>query len=211
MLCWIHLRKLATHTGTTPPVIRLAHGFVSSLVFLDSTGAPWPIDSYNVGDPSAFNLQWNKVDNIIIIQAKTLFKYGNLVVRLQKLDTPVVITMIPGQKEIDYRRELRIQGLGPNAKGYSGDIYPDKENSILLSVLDGVPPVGSSYVDTSGSQVQAWRLGNRLYVRTRHKVLSPAWVSSLKSADGLMVYEMNVSSSLLISENGEVKTVRIKG
>src|SRR3990167_5947063 len=36
--------------GSTPPVIRLAQGFVSSLVFLDSTGAPWPISAYDLGD-----------------------------------------------------------------------------------------------------------------------------------------------------------------
>jgi intracellular multiplication protein IcmK len=197
--------------GTTPPIVRLAEGFVSALVFLDSTGAPWPIESYNLSDPSSFNLSWNKVDNIIVVQAKKMFKDGNLIVRLENLSTPVGVSLIPGQKEIDYRRELRVQGRGPNAKPFAGDQYPEKENSVLLGVLDGVPPVGSMAVDSSHAVVESWRLGEKMYIRTPSKVLSPAWISSLKSADGMQVYEMRVTSSLLISNKGKVETVYFKG
>ena len=42
--------------GATPPAIRLAQGYVSSLVFVDSTGAPWPIASFDIGDPKG--CQW---------------------------------------------------------------------------------------------------------------------------------------------------------
>ena len=45
--------------GATPPVIRLSSGFVSSLIFLDATGAPWPIKAYDIGDPEAFQLSGN--------------------------------------------------------------------------------------------------------------------------------------------------------
>ena len=45
--------------GTTPPAIRLAKGYVTSLVFVDSTGAPWPIAAYDIGDPKATNIQWD--------------------------------------------------------------------------------------------------------------------------------------------------------
>lgn len=102
--------------GSTPPVIRLAQGFVSSLVFLDSTGAPWPISAYDLGDPSAFNIQWDKTSNTLMIQSTKLYTYGNLAVRLRGLNTPVMLTLIPGQKAVDYRVDLRIQGYGPNAK-----------------------------------------------------------------------------------------------
>ncbi len=197
--------------GTTPPIVRLAEGFVSALVFLDSTGAAWPIESYNLSDPNSFSLSWNKIDNVIVIQAKKMFKDGNLIVRLDGLDTPVGISLIPGQREVDYRRELRVQGHGPNAKGYVGDLYPDKENNVLLSVLDGVPPIGSASIDSSHSSVESWRLGPKMYIRTNSKVLSPAWVSSIKSADGMQAYEMNATSSLLITSKGKVETVYFKG
>ncbi|NQY41764.1 MAG: type IV secretion protein IcmK [Legionellales bacterium] len=197
--------------GTTPPIVRLAEGFVSALVFLDSTGAPWPIESYNLSDPNSFSLSWNKVDNIIVVQAKRMFKDGNLIVRLEGLDTPVGVSLIPGQREIDFRRELRVQGHGPKAKSYVGDLYPDKENSLLLGVLDGVPPVGSVDIESSHSAVDAWRLGPRMYIRTNSRILSPAWVSSIKSADGMRVYEMNATTSVLITNKGKVETVYFKG
>lgn len=198
-------------TGSTPPIVRLAENFVSSLVFLDSTGSPWPIDSYNVGDPEAFSLQWNKVDNVIVIQAKTLFKYGNLVVRLQGLSTPVVITLIPGQHEVDYRRELRIQGLGPKASAVEYESMMVSESPKLLSVLDGISPLGSTAVQSSSPMVEAWRLGGKMFVRTSSKILSPAWVSSLRSSNGVTAYEMLYTSALVITSKGSVVTVNLKG
>ncbi len=129
--------------GSTPPVIRLSQGFVSSLVFLDSTGAPWPISAYDLGDPSSFNVQWDKTSNTLIIQASTLYTYGNLAVRLRGLNTPVMLTLIPGQKAVDYRVDLRVQGYGPNAKPMTMDNgLPPSASDILLRVLDGVPPGG---------------------------------------------------------------------
>ena len=44
--------------GTTPPAIRLAQGYVTSFVFVDSAGSPWPIVAgYDLGDPKANNIQ----------------------------------------------------------------------------------------------------------------------------------------------------------
>lgn len=130
--------------GATPPVVRLAQGFVTSVVFLDSTGAPWPLEAYDIGDPAAFNIVWNKKDNMLMIQSMTLYNYGNLAVRLQGLNTPVMITLIPGQSAVDYRIDMRVQGLGPNAKPLSNnDGLPQSEStSELLSVLDGCRPRG---------------------------------------------------------------------
>lgn len=127
--------------GSTPPVIRLSQGFVSSLVFLDSTGAPWPISAYDLGDPGSFNIQWDKTSNTLMIQAIKLYNYGNLAVRLKGLNTPVMLTLIPGQKAVDYRVDLRVQGYGPNAvKMPLEQGIPPSASDLLLHVLDGVPP-----------------------------------------------------------------------
>lgn len=137
--------------GSTPPVIRLSQGFVSSLVFLDSTGSPWPINAYDLGDPSAFNIQWDKTSNTLMIQALKLYNYGNLAVRLKGLNTPVMLTLIPGQKAVDYRVDLRVQGYGPNAKSMPMEEgIPPSANNLLLHVLDGVPPPGSKRLIVSG-------------------------------------------------------------
>lgn len=198
-------------TGSTPPVIRLAQGFVSSLVFLDSTGAPWPLTGYDVGDPQSFNIVWDK-GNTLMIQSKTLYTYGNLAVRLQGLNTPVMMTLIPGQKAVDYRVDLRVQGYGPNANmPTSGQNLPSGVDSVLLNVLDGVPPPGSKLLDVIGGEAQAWSQGSKLYVRTRLTILSPGWVSFMSSADGMNAYEMPMAPVLLVSWHGKVIQLKIEG
>lgn len=198
--------------GTTPPVIRLAQGFVSSLVFLDSTGAPWPIAAYDLGDPSAFNIQWDKTSNTLMIQSQKLYTYGNLAVRLVGLNTPVMLTLIPGQKAVDYRVDLRVQGYGPNAKSSPTQTgLPSSANDVLLHVLDGVPPSGSQRLTVSGGDAKAWLLNQKMFVRTNLTVLSPGWIGTMTSADGMHAYEMQKSPVLLVSWHGKVMQLKVEG
>ncbi len=198
--------------GSTPPAIRLSQGFVSSLVFLDSTGAPWPIAAYDLGDPNAFNIQWDKVSNTLMIQASKLYTYGNLAVRLRGLNTPVMLTLIPGQKAVDYRVDLRVQGYGPNAKQMPmGANIPPSASDVLLHVLDGVPPAGSTRLTVSGGDAQAWLLNNRMFIRTGLTILSPGWIGSMTSADGTHAYEMHKSPVLLVSWHGKVMQLKVEG
>lgn len=198
--------------GSTPPVIRLSQGFVSSLVFLDSTGAPWPISAYDLGDPGSFNIQWDKVSNTLMIQAIKLYNYGNLAVRLKGLNTPVMLTLIPGQKAVDYRVDLRVQGYGPNAvKMPLEQGVPPSANDLLLHVLDGVPPAGSSRLTVSGGDARAWLFNEKMYVRTNLTVLSPGWLASMTSADGTHAYEMQKSPVLLVSWHGKVMQLKVEG
>jgi intracellular multiplication protein IcmK len=198
--------------GSTPPVIRLSQGFVSSLVFLDSTGAPWPISAFDLGDPSSFNIQWDKTSNTLMIQAIKMYIYGNLAVRLNGLNTPVMITLIPGQKAVDYRVDLRVEGYGPNAKSLPMEEgLPPKASDELLHVLDGVPPAGSTRLVVSGGDALAWAIDNKMYVRTNLTVLSPGWIGSMTSADGMHAYEMQKSPVLLVSWHGRVMQLKIEG
>lgn len=198
--------------GSTPPVIRLSQGFVSSLVFLDSTGAPWPISAYDLGDPSAFNIQWDKTSNTLMIQAMKLYNYGNLAVRLRGLNTPVMLTLIPGQKAVDYRVDLRIQGYGPNAKSLPMEEgIPPSASDILLHILDGVPPPGSQRLTVSGGDARAWTINDKMYVRTNLTILSPGWIGSMTSADGMHAYEMQKSPVLLVSWHGKVMQLKVEG
>ena len=198
--------------GATPPTIRLAQGFVSSLVFLDSSGAVWPISDYDLGNPKAFNIQWDRKSNTLMIQANQLYTYGNLAVRLKGLATPVMLTLIPGQKVVDYRVDLRVQGFGPNAKTATlGQGMPNAASPVLLSVLDGVPPTGSRALAVTGGKAEAWLQGSRIFLRTRLTLLSPGWISTMTSADGTRVYELQKTPLLLVSWHGRVKQLKLEG
>ncbi len=198
--------------GSTPPVIRLYAGFVSTLVFVDSTGAPWPIEAYDLGNPKAFNISWNKTNNMMMIQALTVATVANLMVKLRNEQTPIMLTLIPDQRAVDYRVDLRVPGLGPDAKALpTGDGLPDAANPILLNILNGVAPIGSKVLDVGGADCQAWLVKKKLYLRTRFKVLSPGWLATMTSADGTNAYELERTPYVLLTGHGKTIPLKISG
>jgi intracellular multiplication protein IcmK len=198
--------------GASPPVIRLALGFVSSLVFVDSTGAPWPIEAYDIGNPTAFNITWNKKNNTLMLQARAAYTYGNMAVKLVDLNTPVMLTLVPGQRVVDYRVDLRVPGLGPNAKpDIIGSGLPDEADERLLNVLDGIPPDGSKRLRLVGADAEAWLIDDTIFLRTRFNVLSPAWLATMSSADGMNAYKMATTPLILLSRYGKTTQLHIEG
>jgi intracellular multiplication protein IcmK len=198
--------------GVTPPVIRLAAGFVTSVVFVDSTGQPWPIADYNLGSPKHFNIQWDRKTNTLFVQGTTTYSNGNLAVRLATLETPIMLSLVSGQREVDYRVDLQVRGRGPNAlPAIMDDGLPPNANPTLLSVLDGVPPPGSTEMSVSDYAGRAWLLKDkRLVFRTQLTVLSPAWTAMVSSQDGTKVYEMAETPMILATQNGKTIKVLIK-
>lgn len=196
--------------GATPPVVRLSNGFVSSLVFLDSTGQPWPIQSYDIGDPKSFNIQWNKKGNTLLVQASTNYKPGNLAVMLKDEDTPVMITLIPGQQAVDYRVDMRVPGFGPNAQPMMSGM-PATAGAQLLDFLNGVPPQGAVELEVAGGPCQAWKYNGNIYLRTSLTALSPSWISAMSSPEGTHVYEIPEAPVVLASFRGKIVQLTIQG
>ncbi len=198
--------------GTTPPAIRLAQGYVSSLVFVDSTGSPWPIASFDIGNPKAVNIQWDGKSNIIMLQAVSAYSNGDIVFRLLGNPTPITLELVSGQRVVDYRVDIHVSGIGPNAKDLPiGTALPSSANQLLLGVLDGVAPAGSKQLSVRGADAQAWVLADKLYLRTRLTVLSPGWTDTMVSPDGMHAYELPKTSSVLVSRYGEPAELKIEG
>jgi intracellular multiplication protein IcmK len=198
--------------GTTPPAVRLAQGYVSSLVFVDSTGSPWPIAAFDVGNPKAVTLQWDGKSNILLLQAISPYSDGDIVVRLVGLPTPVTLELVSGQRVVDYRVDIHVSGIGPNTKDLPmGTALPNNANQLLLGVLDGVAPAGGKLLSVRGAECQAWQLGETIYLRTRLTVLSPGWMGKMVSPDGMQAYELPKTSSVLVSRYGEPAELKIEG
>ncbi len=198
--------------GTTPPAVRLAQGYVSSLVFIDSTGTPWPIASFDIGNPKAVNIQWDGKSNILLLQAVSPYSDGDIVIRLVGLATPITLELVAGQRVVDYRVDLHISGIGPNTKELPvGTALPNSASQLLLGVLDGIAPAGSKLLTVRGADAQAWLLGERMYLRTRLTVLSPGWMGKMTSPDGMQSYELPKTSSVLVSKYGEPAELKVEG
>ncbi len=207
--------------GATPPVVRLGAGFVTSLVFLDATGAPWPIRGYDIGDPQSFSIKWqpegqkikdasNILSNTLLIQSNAMYKQGNLAVILQGLNTPLMVTLIPGQKEVDYRVDVQVPRNGPMAhpvhKFMANATSPD-----LLDVLNHIAPKGSKSLTVKGGG-EAWIKGSQMYLRTKHTVISPSWYGTMSSSDGAVhAYALPPSSVVLALSHGRTVKLTIGG
>lgn len=195
--------------NSAPPVVRLGAGYISSLVFVDATGQPWPIKAYSVGDPNSFNIQWNKTSNTLLVQGTSFYKRSNLAVILDGLDTPIMLTLLSGQGAIDYRVDLRIPGMGPNAT-VARSYLPSASDPMLLNVLNGVPPKNARTLKVLGDYpCQAWLLNNKLYLRTPLVVISPAWQSIMTSIDGTHAYELQPASVILALQHGKDKEIKL--
>lgn len=198
--------------GTTPPAIRLAQGYMSSLVFVDSTGTPWPIASYDIGNPKTANIQWDGKSNILLIQAISPYGDSDLIIRLLGLPTPITLALVSGQRVVDYRTDLHVPGIGPNTKELPiGSSLPNSANQVLLNVLDGVAPPGSMQLKVKGGDCQAWLMGDTMFLRTRFTLLSPGWVGRMVSPDGMHAYEMQRTSSILVSQYGQPVEFKVEG
>lgn len=208
----ITTRNVLLAPGTIPPVLKMAQGYVSSIVILDETGAPWPIAGFSVGNPSAWDIKWTNGSNILMMQGTGPYETGNMALQLVGLETPVMLTMVNDQKQVDYRVDMRVQGRGPNAKlPLSGKTLPGQTSAVLQSVLDGLAPNGSQELTVVGGQAQAWLYNAQLYLRTRLTILSPSWSATVSSADGTSVYEMNATPVILASQNGSTVELKIEG
>ena len=208
--------------GATPPVIRLAAGYVSSVVFYDQSGAPWPIQSYDVGNPSVFNIHWSpstpdteksgqNMGNTLLMQSMSMYREGNLAVILRGLNTPIMLTLVPGQKAVDYRADMHVPRNGPYARPTVSSL-PAVSSPVLLDLVNHIPPAKSKSLTVTGGAGEAWLLGGSMFVRTSLIIISPSWIATMSGADGSVhAYEMKPTSVLLAVENGQTVQLKIKG
>ena len=180
------------------------------MVFLDSTGQPWPVLDYDIGNPNGFNIKWDSKTNTLFMQSLKDHINGNMAVRLVTMPTPVMISLVTGQKDVDYRIDIQVPGQGPNATAPVMDnpIPTAGASQILMSALDGVPPAGSIELNVAKEYGRAWIFGGKLIFRTKLTLLSPAWSASVSGPDGTRVYELMQTPLILASKNG--KTIKIE-
>ena len=109
---------------------------------------------------------------------------------------------------------MHVADRGPKAK-VSIITRPDTPETgapYLTAMLDGVPPSDAVPLTVSGvspDEVRAWRMGGRVYLRTRYTVLSPEWTASENGAGGVTVYALPSTPVVLLSQDGRSVTARL--
>jgi intracellular multiplication protein IcmK len=195
------------------PEIKLAAGYVSTIMVLDATGAPWPIK--DIAFAGKFEVRVPTDDkHILRVIPLNRFNEGNLTIQLQGLAAPVIFKVTSGNREVYYRYDVRIPALGPNARPprFESAMSIVAGDPVLMSVLDGYPPSGAKRLDVKGvdSRSAAWEVAGQIYLRTPHSLLSPAWSNSASSGDGTTVYLIPDTPVLLLSDQGLMVRARIE-
>jgi len=202
--------------GSTAPVIRLSRNRSTAILITDSSGQPWPIINYDGLSEEDFIVK--RLDNpapdgyVLSVTPRGTFVSGNLVVVLKGLPTPLNIEFVSAQKIVDGTTQIRVQAMGPNSQFTSMGL-PASMDSEMLNILKGVAPQGAKELRVSSKAVQAWlaRDGS-MYVRTRYRVMSPAFEQVTSSPDGTFAYKMiPVGSVLFKASEGRFGEFTISG
>ncbi len=211
----VKVETVSLDPGVTPPVINTAVGHVTTLTVLDVTGAPWPIQDVTwAGDFEV--IEPEEGGHIIRITPMANFAYGNVSMRLLTLKTPITFTLRTGRESVQYRFDARIPEYGPMAEAplIDGGKQIVAGDKVLTQILDGVTPTDAEKLDVSGvdGRTTAILIGGTTYLRTPLTLLSPAWDSSVKSADGMHVYAMAETPVVLLSDGGKFRraTLRVR-
>ncbi len=196
--------------GGIMPVIRIGSGMITSLVFIDASGQVWPVTSYSIGDPSSFNVQWDKKSGVLMIQGEKLYAQTNIGIMLQGLDIPVMLNLVLGQTQWDYLDYIQLDQNQPGDTNTPNPVAPAP--SYLTDLLNGLPPQGSTQMNLSDSTVaQVWSYQGQYIMLTKATLLSPAYTSK---ADGpgtppLHAYAFPQAPEILVSNMGSIEKVII--
>lgn len=206
--------------GSSMPVARMLPGTPSSLIFIDATGAPWPLAAPpRISDARVFFPEWLKGTHVVVVSALSPYESGTLTVFLQGLPTPVVVQLSTGEegtkestRDVDVRLDIRVPGRGPNAKApVVGPGKIELYDDTLQAFLDGLPPMEAKPIKAIGSVpagTKVYQLSNELYVRTTYDLKSPFDQTS-SSANGTRVYRMPLTPYVTFSDMGRSVTVQL--
>jgi intracellular multiplication protein IcmK len=198
--------------GASFPVVHLVPGIASTVTVVDATGAPWPIEDVIVGNSKSFPVRRMSTSNGVVIEPKNNVGWTSLSLVLKGRGTPAVLKLVDSDHLSDTRVTARIEGRGPNAIAPLFREPKPVVSARILAFLDGIPPPQAQELHVVGTKdMEAWRFGFRLFVRTHMDVLAPSWIETVEGPNGMKLYVFSpVSVITAAGENGEMVTVELR-
>lgn len=213
-------QTISLSPGASQPVVRVAPGRPTYIVFEDITGSPWPLADkvINSGGDNRFYVRSFTDTPIVLVQPLVTYGDGDIGVLLKDLPVPITIVLANTEPNAsdktfvyDSRINLRVPRRGPLAPAHSITSISKIALSSpeLQSMLDGIAPADATRLKTDNPQVKAWRRGDKLYLRTTMESKSQ-FSKTLSSADGTHVYEMELSPFVALMQQGSTVTVKVE-
>lgn len=213
-------QTISLSPGASQPVVRVAPGRPTYIVFEDITGSPWPLAEkvINSGGDNRFYVRSFTDTPIVLVQPLVTYGNGDIGVLLKDLPVPITIVLANTETSAndktfvyDSRINLRIPRRGPLAPAHSITSISKIALSSpeLQSMLDGIAPADATRLKTDNPDVKAWRRGDKLYLRTTMESKTQ-FSKTLSSADGTHVYEMELSPFVALMQQGSTVTVKVE-
>ncbi|AKP73671.1 DotH/IcmK family type IV secretion protein [Piscirickettsia salmonis] len=195
--------------GGVQPIVRIAKGMITSIVMTDQSGRVWPISSYSLGDPAAFNVQWNQASGVLMVQGLKDYGQANIGILLKGLDVPVMLSLVLGQKKWDYLDYIRVQGY--QSESEANALQTQHAPAMLIQLLNGIPPQGAKELSVDDGAVQVWSYQGKYLMLTAGTLISPQWQGRQSSTGPavLNAYQLTATPSLLVSMNGVLRQVTV--
>ena len=218
--------------GGATSIIQAVQGYPTALAFVDATGQPWPIawdtnsnpasDGSNGGAGGVPAVQATGFDirvplkgsNVLQLAPRSSAPRGGVLVNLQGAPAPLTFMIMGGRDRYDARVDVRVADRGPNAKVQiiTRPNTPETGAAYLTAMLDGAPPADAVPLSVSGvspDDVRAWRLGDKVYLRTHYTILAPEWTAEQHGPNNMAIYAIPATPVVLLSANGRSVSARL--
>lgn len=199
---------ISLEPGQAPSEIGVAPGIATVIGFYDVTGQPWPVEQYVLGSGENFQvLQLGETSNNLALTPLQRFGWTNLIVVLKGEAKPVVMRVNISEEVAHFRHDVQIMAQGPNAvqNTAGAKVITEAGDGVLMAALAGVDlPSNAKAVRIVGVDARAWKVGEKLYIRSKHALLSPSWLGSMSGPDGVRVYEIKPGPVALFSVDGQI-------
>ena len=205
--------ELTQQPGEEIPIVRLAPGVPTNLIFTDVTGAPWPIEYAVPGTNGQFEILMPSA-NTPTLQMRPIVPnaYGGASIKLVGNPIPVSITVAAAQKIVDVRLDVVIMKKGPNAQAPMVDTGSNAampHDAVLTTFLYGIAPSGAKELKSTSRNVKAWNFNGLLYVRSTVPLVSPNPIRQSRTVDGTYAYVLPQVPIINITSDGVISSVTV--
>lgn len=211
--------RVSLEPGQKPVSVFTTANVATSLVFHDSTGQPWPITSVTNGGPNFFQVLRPELPdgNLLNVMPLQGYSTSTIVVTLENRDVPLVIRLEADSVRAPERKAdalvlFQLAHHGPKASIPVLKDIRETANSIMLSFLDRVPPEKSTRLkmEPASEDLIGWEHNGKHYLRTNLMLVWPAWNAVVNGAGNTKCYEVEPTSRIMLSKNGNIQTVQVR-
>jgi intracellular multiplication protein IcmK len=199
------------------PVLALYPNMATTVVILDASGQPWPIEKVGVSGTQG-KTDYAAAEQLglatVLISSGVHNAYGTIDLKLKALDRTVKLLFTHGWSNtlVDGQVEAHLDALGPLAapETSSAQTVP-RVDPAMLDFLNDVPPPEAAALEVSGDPTaRAWSYHGRIVLLTQNPLISPQPLAQTQSGSGRRLYLIEPIDIVLLSVAGHQTEVIVE-